>query len=125
MRQMKLKPFVLLFVFLLPVTFCNAFCAVSNDGHSHINVKVSHVQDQPRTSSIQASIDGHWLSVVFLENLGQVYIGIMDEGGGEAQSQSTPTPNGVNFYLPINGSYVITFTLPNGDEYYGEFEVND
>ena len=26
---------------------------------------------------------------------------------------------------PNTGSYVITFTLPNGDQYYGEFEVTD
>ena len=34
-------------------------------------------------------------------------------------------PNGVMFYIPNTGSYVVTFTLPNGDQYYGEFEVTD
>ena len=29
------------------------------------------------------------------------------------------------FYIPNTGSYVVTFTLPNGDQYYGEFEVTD
>lgn len=78
-----------------------------------------------KSSSIQASIDGHTLSVVFLENLGQVYIEVEEVGGGEAQCQATPTPNGVNFYITYSGSYIVTFTLTNGDVYYGEFEVRD
>ena len=28
-------------------------------------------------------------------------------------------------YLPQTGDYIITFTLANGDEYYGEFTVTD
>lgn len=27
--------------------------------------------------------------------------------------------------IPAAGSYIVNFTLPNGDEYYGEFEVTD
>ena len=79
----------------------------------------------PKGSSIQASINGHILSVVFLENLGQVNIEVEAVGAGEAQFQSTPTPNGVDFYITYTGSYIVTFTLPNGDVYYGEFEVTD
>ena len=78
-----------------------------------------------KSTAIFASINGHTLSVVFLENLGQVYIEVEEVGGGEAQSQATPTPNGVNFYITYSGSYIVTFTLPNGDVYYGEFEVRD
>lgn len=121
----KTKQLVLLLGLLLPAAWCGAHVTNLLDGYSNIDVKENHVQGTPRGSSIQASIDGHWLSVVFLENLGQVYIEILDDGGGEAQSQSTPTPNGVNFYLPANGRYIIIFTLPNGDTYYGEFEVSD
>lgn len=75
--------------------------------------------------SINASIDGHTLSIVFLENLGQVTIDVSLASGGEVETQSTPTPNGVNIYIASTGSYVVTFTLSNGDEYYGEFEVTD
>ena len=38
---------------------------------------------------------------------------------------STATPNCVIFYITNTGSYIVTFFLPNGDEYYGEFEVTD
>lgn len=92
---------------------------------TNVIIKVSHVQGTPKSSSIQASIDGHTLTVVFLENLGQVQIQVETALGGDTQYQSTPTPNGVIFYITNTGSYIVTFTLPNGDEYYGEFEVTD
>jgi hypothetical protein len=95
------------------------------DGYSHILVKESMVQGTPKGSSIIATIDGHTLSVVFLENLGQVNVTVMTVGGCETQSESTPTPNGVDFYIPFTGNYLVYFTLPNGDTYYGEFEVSD
>ena len=61
----------------------------------------------------------------FTENLGQVTIEITTDTGLPVDFFSTQTPNGVMFYIPNTGSYVITFTLPNGDEYYGEFEVTN
>lgn len=75
--------------------------------------------------SINASIEGHVLSVVFTQNLGQMTIDVSLVAGGEVETPSTPTPNGVNIYIASTGSYVVTFTLSNGDEYYGEFEVTD
>ena len=63
--------------------------------------------------------------MVFTENLGQVTVEVSRTSGGETQVESTPTPNGVLFYIYDTGSYIVTFTLPNGDEYYGEFEVMD
>jgi hypothetical protein len=34
-------------------------------------------------------------------------------------------PNDLQIYIPNTGDYIVTFTLPNGDEYYGEFTVTD
>lgn len=124
MRNNKIKLY-LVFGFLLPLLWCHAVEIISFDGHSHITIKETFVQGTPKTSSIQATIDGHTLSIVFLENLGQVQIEVSSVGNGETNYQSTPTPNGVDFYIINTGSYVVTFTLPNGDEYYGEFEVTD
>ena len=95
------------------------------DGYSAINVKEAGVYEAPKTSSIQAFIDGHILSVVFLENLGNVSIELSTQAGASVDAACIHTPNGVNFYIPNTGSYVVTFTLENGDEYYGEFEVTD
>ena len=65
------------------------------------------------------------LTVVFTENLGEVVVEISTATGGNVQIDSCPTPNGLMFYIPFAGDYIITFTLPNGDEYYGEFTVTD
>ena len=124
MQHSKIKRFVLLFLLLMSVELCGVFGAVSDDG-AHINIQPSHVQGIPKGDAIVASIDGHALSVVFLENLGQVSIRITTSNGIEVDASRYYTPSGVNFYISDIGSYIITFSLPNGDEYYGEFEVTD
>ena len=124
-KLFRLKRFVLLVGFLMPTIWCVATGFIKADGYSGITIKESRTHGEPKSSSIQASIDGHVLTVVFLENLGQVSIEIFRVPTGETQIQSTPTPDGVEFYISSTGNYVVTFTLPNGDEYYGEFSVTD
>jgi hypothetical protein len=125
MEHSKIKRFIFLFGFLLSIVLGSASNIISYDGHSNIDIKVAHTQGSPRTSSIVATIDGHWLSIVFLENLGQVNIQVSRVNGGDSQIQSSPTPNGMDFYIQSTGDYVVYFTLPNNDVYYGEFEVTD
>lgn len=125
MRHKKNMRFALLFCFLISAAFCGAYSTHFNDGYSPITIHEAEVQGVPRTNSIQATIDGHYLSVVFLENLGQVTVEVSSNTVGEIETQSTPTPNGVIIYIPTAGSYIVTFTLANGDVYYGEFEVVD
>ena len=76
-------------------------------------------------SSIQATIDGHTLTVVFTENLGQVAIDVTTATGTIVQIYWMNTPDGLQSYMANTGDYIITFTLTNGDEYYGEFTVTD
>jgi hypothetical protein len=121
----KLKQYLMVCLLLSSLGWCYANNTHLEDGYTLIPIMESDVQGPPKGSSIQATIDGHTLSVVFLEHLGQVDIEIVSASGGSVQTQSTPTPFGVNFYIPDTGSYIVTFTLPNGDEYYGEFEVTD
>ena len=90
-----------------------------------IAIKGSIVQGIPKSNSIQATINKHLLSVVFLENLGEVTLEVTTATGWEVETSAIHTPNGVNFYIPNTGSYIVTFTLPDGDKYYGEFEVTD
>ena len=113
MKHSKIKQFVLLLGFLLSATWCGAYCSSLNDGLSHIAIKATHVQGCPKGSSIQATIDG------------QVHVKLSLAAGGDVDATYIYTPNGVNFYIPNTGSYIVTFTLPNGDEYFGEFEVTD
>ena len=96
-----------------------------SDGYSHIEIKESKVQEIPKTNSILASINGHTLTVTFLENLGNVQIDITTATGGAVSYGHVWTPDSYIAYITNTGSYVVTITLENGDEYYGEFEVTD
>lgn len=71
------------------------------------------------------SIYDHVLSVMFSENLGQVAVEVSTTSGTQVDCLSVLTPNGLQFYIPNSGNYIVTFTFSNGDEYYGEFTVTD
>lgn len=78
-----------------------------------------------KSNSIAASINGHILSVVFSENIGLVSTEITNENGATVDCLTFPTPTGYQLYVPLAGRYTATFTLSNGDEYYGDFEVEE
>ena len=125
MKHKKLKLIVLLVGLLLTTIQGGASHFFSFDGYSHILVNASNVQGVPKGSSIQASIDGHVLSVIFTENLGHVQIEVTTSTGGTVDLMDIYTPNGYNAYITYTGDYIVTFTLSNGDEYYGEFTVTN
>ena len=125
MQKYNLIQIVLLLGFLLPAVWCGASATSEKDGLSHILIKEGTVQGHPKASSIEAYVEGHYLTVSFTENLGQVAVELTTTTGRYVQSDSVITPNGLLFYIPLAGDYIVTFTLPNGDEYYGEFTVTD
>ena len=79
-------------------------------------LKEGNVQGLPKGSTIHAAINGHLLMVTFTENLGQVAVEVTTATGSPVDATLTITPNGVQFYIPRAGDYIVTFTLPNGDE---------
>ena len=123
----KIKRFMLLLGIILPVTFvfANSELSAEKDGVNPVVINKISNTGNDRSSSILASIDGHTLTIVFTENLGQVSIEVSYASGNEVETTSIYTPSGVIIYIPYSGSYVVTFTLSNGDEYYGEFEVTE
>lgn len=123
----KIKRFMLLLGIILPVTFvfANSELSAEKDGVNPVVINKISNTGNDRSSSILASIDGHTLTIVFTENLGQVSIDVSYASGNEVETTSIYTPSGVIIYIPYSGSYVVTFTLSNGDEYYGEFEVTE
>ena len=125
MRIFNFKQIILLFSLLLPSFCCMASNTMFNDGNTTISIKKSYVQGSPKDYAIQATIDGHYLTVAFTNNIGHVTVEVSEVNGGESQVESTPTPNGVIFYIVDTGSYIVTFTFSDGDIYYGEFEVTD
>lgn len=125
MQKFKSKIFLVLLSLMVQAAWCMADAPISMEDHHPIQVKEAHVQGAPKGSTIQASINGHTLTVAFTENLGQVAVEVTTASGGTVQTFYTPTPNGVQIYITPTGDYIVTFTLPNGDEYYGEFTVTD
>ena len=125
MCNVNFKSIVLLLGLLLLAAWCGATGTCSSDGHSHIQIKEAAVQDTPRGSSIHASIDGHTLTIAFSQNIGQVDMEVTTADGVRFRYETTPSPNGLSIYIPQTGDYIVTFTLDNGDEYYGEFSVTD
>ena len=117
--------FVLIVCLQASVLLCVANNTCIYGMGNQVPIKEAQVQGIPKSSSFDVTLDGHWLTVVFLENLGRVTVEVLDSGGNDTLTESTPTPNGLNIYIPYAGSYVIYFTLSNGDVYYGEFEVTD
>lgn len=96
-----------------------------NDGGDIILIAKSAHGSAPKTNSISASITGHSLTVVFSQNLGEVTVEISTASGTTIFCLSVQTPTGYQYYIPSSGSYFVTFTLPNGDEYLGEFVVSE
>ena len=96
-----------------------------DDGYSNIQIKEAKVENLPRGNTIEASINGHTLSIVFLQNIGHVTVDVETDTGTPVDSQSLATPGSAQFYIAATGDYVFTVTLSNGDEYYGEFTVTD
>ena len=90
-----------------------------------ITILASNTVGNDKSSSISASINGNTLTVVFTENLGNVDVEITNAFGAIMSFASLETPTGYQFFITIPGQYTITFTLPNGDEYYGNFVVTN
>ena len=88
-------------------------------------IRTSSQSGVDRSSSIIASINGHTLTVVFTENLGNVSIEVKDIYGVAVDLDLIGTPNGYECYIPLAGHYTVYFKLTNGDTYYGDFDVTD
>ncbi len=127
----KVKTMFLMLCLILSGAFCHASGLArtenekGNDGIPIELIKNSSHGSPEKGNSILASLNSHILMVVFTENLGEVVVEVSTATGGYVQLDSCLTPNGLLFYITLTGDYIINFTLPNGDEYYGEFTVTD
>ena len=127
----KVTKLVLMLCLILSGAFCHASGVAGqenkkvNDGTPVEIIKKLIHGSSDKSNAIIASLNGHCLTVVFNENLGEVDVEITTTTGGYVQANSCITPNGLMFYIPLAGDYIVNFTLPNGDEYYGEFTVTD
>lgn len=126
MHKHTLKIIAMLLGLLLPTIEYQAKEINLIDGGNPIVINESHVESTPKGSTIQASINGHYLMVTFTQNIGNVTMELDKVSGPMIFNYpSVETPDSFQFYLNQTGDYIITFTLSNGDEYYGEFTVTN
>ena len=125
----KITELVLMLCLVLSGALCYAYDEVGTEnmkgGGSILVKKTAQHGGTDKSGSIVPTINGKVLSVSFTENLGQVDIEVTTSTGGYVQANSCITPNGIQFYIPNAGDYIVTFTLSNGDMYAGEFTVSD
>lgn len=125
----KLKEMILMLCFILSGALCYAHDEArmekKGDGVTIDVFEVALSNGLSRGNSIIPTLNGHVLTVMFNENLGQVSVEVATVAGASVQCLSVLTPNGLQVYIPNAGNYIITFTLSNGDVYAGEFTVTD
>ncbi len=126
----KLKEMILMLCFILSGALCyaNGEARIEKEQGEGIPIEIiesGSCTGPSRGNSIIPTLNGHVLTVVFNENLGQVSVEVATIAGASVQCLSVLTPNGLQVYIPNAGNYIVTFTLSNGDEYYGEFTVTD
>ena len=125
----KATKMMLMLCFILSGAFCIArgekTTIEAGEGIRIGLIEAISSSEPSRGNSIIPSINGHVLTVVFNENIGQVSVEVATTAGASVQCLSVLTPNGLQVYIPNVGNYIVTFTLSNGDEYYGEFTVTD
>ncbi len=126
----KVTKIVLMLCFVVSGAFCFANSedgmTEEEDGGITIGIiEAATCHGPSKGNSIIATINGHVLSVVFNENMGQVSVEVATSSGATVDCLSVLTPNGVQVYIPNSGNYIVTFTFSDGDVYYGEFSVTD
>lgn len=131
MYKLKLKQMILMFFFVFSGALCRASCVTETqngkDGHQ-VSIELTEstgASSSDKSNAITPFINRHVLSVVFCENLGQVFAEITTITGTIVDYTSVLTPNGLQFYIPNEGNYIVSFRLSNGDVYSGEFTVTD
>ena len=112
-------------VLMLCLVLSGALCYASGVARTILTRKKAQHGGPDKSGSIIPSINGNVLTVVFSENLGQVAIEVSTASGAQVDCLSVLTPNGLQVYIPNSGNYIVTFTLSDGDEYYGEFTITD
>lgn len=129
--MIRLKETILMLCFILSGALCYVYSeevtenAKDNEGITIGVIERSSQSHSDKSGSIIPSINGHMLSVVFCEDLGQVITEVTTITGTVVDFTSVLTPNGLQVYIADTGDYIVTFTLSNGDVYAGEFTVMD
>ena len=81
---------------------------------------------ESRNPPVSAEINGHMLTISINENVSVAQIMIMNSNGIMVEfSTLISSPNTKSIYISENGYYRVDIILNNGDQYYGNFSVQD
>lgn len=118
------------------VSVCPSFASALNDGDKKEdkdiiirigNVRIGDNHRAPARIPIKVSYVSFIsaLNITFINNLGEVGVNVTNHSTGDYLGGTLDASAGTAI-LPISGDegfYTVTFILPNGTEYYGEFEL--
>lgn len=129
---MKKLSLILMCAILLSAIVPKAYSANSQRKHVQIkqkncNIETNHRHRSPALIPIEAYYDSFisGIAITFLQELGNVEMNVTNHSTGEYLEGTITATTGTTV-LPISGTegvYTITFTLSNGTEYEGEFEI--
>ena len=128
---MNFKKMILMLCLFLSGALCYIHGEASTKNVKGDEVPIELIEISSNTSGLAKGnaiipvLNGHFLTVTFSENMGQVLVKVSTAAGAPVESISVYTPNGVQVYIPNAGNYIVTFTFSDGDEYYGEFTVTN
>lgn len=108
-------------------------CSVDTAKHQRktIIIKKNDVNPRNHRSPSMIPIEAYYdsfvsgIAVTFLHDLGEVDVNVTNHSTGECLDGTMSALAGMTI-LPISGTeglYTVTFTFPDGPEYYGEFEL--
>ncbi len=118
------------------VSVCPSFASAQNDGDKKEDKEIvirggkilsSNKHRAPARIPIKVSYVSFIsaLNITFMNSLGEVEVNVTNHSTGDYLS-GTLDANAGTAILPISGDegfYTVTFILPDGKEYYGEFEL--
>jgi len=128
--MIRLKETILILCFILSGALCHAHGEdrMEKEQGEGIPIEIKEAGSftgPSRGNSIKPTLNDNVLTVVFIENLGQVTVEVSTASGIQVNCLSVLTPDGLQVYIPNAGNYIVTFTLSNGDVYYGESTVTE
>lgn len=115
----KVTTLILMLCLILSGALCYASGSVGTENEKGEGTPVIVIMKTPcggtdKSGSVSPSINGHILTVVFDENLGQVSVEITTDTGAMVACVVAHTPNGLQFYIPNAGSYSHLHPLQRG-----------
>ncbi len=125
MTKLKLTTLLFMLSFLIVSSHAANISIIQTENVPVVMTAETQHSGDDKSGSMLANINGHTLTIAFTENLGEVSIEVQNGDGVPVDLSIMDTPTGFMTYIPLAGRYTLIIKLEDGDEYFGEFEVED